>query len=52
MLRSESNWMNLSEPEIRANIHDLAVISWVLLPVCLVAVVVASVLLVRRRRRS
>ena len=52
MVGSESNWMNLTEAEIRANIHDLATISWVMLPLCLVAVVVSTVLLVRRRRRS
>ena len=52
MLSSESNWMNLSEAEVRDNIHDLAMISWVVLPLCLVAVVVSTVLLVRRRRRS
>lgn len=52
MVSSDSNWMNLTETEIRANIHDLATISWVLLPLCLVAIVVSTVLLVRRRRRN
>ena len=52
MVRSDSNWANLTEAEIRASVHDLATISWVLLPLCLVAIVVSIVLLVRRRRRS
>ncbi|MEV7397717.1 hypothetical protein [Aeromicrobium sp. NPDC092404] len=51
MLRSDSNWMDLGEAEIRDSIQDLAVISWVMLPLCLVATVVATVLLVRCRRR-
>lgn len=52
MVSSENNWMNLTEAEIRANIHDLATVSWVMLPLCLVAIVVSTVLLIRRRRRS
>jgi hypothetical protein len=51
MVRSENNWMNLTEAEIRANIHDLATVSWVLLPLCLVAIVGSIVVLVRRRPR-
>ncbi|KQV75033.1 hypothetical protein ASC61_08500 [Aeromicrobium sp. Root344] len=49
---SDMNWMNLSEAEIRDSYHDLAVLSWVVLPLCLVAIVVSAVLLVRRRRRD
>ena len=52
MVSSENNWMNLTEAEIRANIHDLATVSWVMLPLCLVAIVVSTVLLIRRRRRN
>jgi hypothetical protein len=52
MVNSENNWMNLTEAEIRANIHDLATVSWVMLPLCLVAIVVSTVLLIRRRRRN
>lgn len=52
MLRSDSNWMDLTEAEIRDSIHDLAVMSWVVLPLCLVAIGVSTVLLVRRRGRS
>jgi hypothetical protein len=52
MHASENNWMNLTEAEIRANIHDLATVSWVVLPLCLVAIGVSTVLLVRRRRRD
>ena len=51
-LDSGMNWMNLSEAEIRDSFHDLAVVSWVVLPLCLVAIGVSTVLLVRRRRRS
>lgn len=46
------NWMNLTEAEVRDSYRDLAVLSWVVLPLCLVAIVVSTVLLVRRRRRS
>ena len=52
MLTSDSNWMDLTETEIRDSIHDLATLSWVMLPVCLVAIVVSTVLLVRRRSRN
>ena len=52
MLTSDSNWMDLTETEIRDSIRDLATISWVMLPVCLVAIVVSTVLLVRRRSRN
>ena len=50
-LDSGMNWMDLSEAEVRDSYHDLAVLSWVVLPLCLVAIVVTTVLLVRRRRR-
>ena len=50
-LDSGMNWMNLSEAEVRDSYHDLAVMSWVVLPLCLVAIGVSTVLLVRRRRR-
>ena len=52
MVSSDSNWMNLTEAEIRDSIHELATISWVMLPLCLVAIVVSTVLLVRRRSRN
>ena len=51
-LDSGMNWMNLSEAEVRDSYHDLAVMSWVVLPLCLVAIGVSTVLLVRRRRRT
>jgi hypothetical protein len=51
-LDSGMNWMNLSEAEVRDSYHDLAVMSWVVLPLCVVAIGVSAVLLVRRRRRS
>jgi hypothetical protein len=52
MLNPDNNWMNLTEAEIRANVHDLAVASWVVLPLCVVAMGVSAVLLWRRRRRN
>jgi len=51
-LDSGMNWMNMSEAEVRDGYHDLAVMSWVVLPLCLVAIGVSAVLLVRRRRRN
>ena len=51
-LDSGMNWMNLTEAEIRDSFHDLAVVSWVVLPLCLVAISVSVVLLVRRRGRN
>jgi hypothetical protein len=51
-LDSGVNWMNLTEAEIRDSFHDLAVFSWVVLPLALVAIAVSTVLLVRRRHRS
>lgn len=51
-LDSGMNWMNLTEAEVRDSYRDLAVVSWVVLPLCLVAIAVSTVLLVRRRRRS
>lgn len=51
-LDSGMNWMNLTEAEIRDSYRDLAVVSWVVLPLCLAAIAVSTVLLVRRRRRS
>lgn len=51
-LESGVNWMNLSEAEVRDSFRELAVMSWVALPLCLVAIVVSTVLLVRRRRRN
>lgn len=51
-LDSGMNWMDLTEAEIRDTYRDMAVASWVVLPLCLVAIVVSAVLLVRRRRRS
>ena len=51
-LESGMNWMNLSEAEVRDSYHDLAVMSWVVLPLCVVAIGVSTVLLVRRRRRN
>jgi len=50
-LDSDLNWMNLSEAEVRDSYRDLATLSWVVLPLCLVAIAVSLVLLVRRRRR-
>lgn len=52
MVSSNSNWADLSEAEIRASVHDLATLSWVVLPLCLIAIVVSTVLLVRRRQRN
>jgi len=51
-LDSGMNWMNLTEAEVRDTYHDMAVMSWVMLPLCLVGVAVSVVLLVRRRRRT
>ena len=50
-LDSGMNWMDLSEAEVRDSYRDLATLSWVVLPLCLVAIVVSLVLLVRRRRQ-
>jgi hypothetical protein len=48
---SPGNWAHLSEAEIRDSIHTLAVMSWTVLPLCLVAIGVSIALLVRGRHR-
>lgn len=51
-LESGMNWAHLTEAEVRDSYRDLAVLSWVAMPLCLMAIAVSVVLLVRRRRRS
>ncbi len=51
-LESGMNWAHLTEAEVRDSYRDLAVLSWVVMPLCLVAIAVSVVLLVRRRRRG
>ncbi|MEJ7635076.1 hypothetical protein [Aeromicrobium sp.] len=51
-LDSEMNWMDLTEAEIRDSYDQLAILSWVVLPLSLVAVGVSSILLLRRRRHD
>lgn len=50
-LDSGMNWMDLSEAEVRDSFHQVAILSWVVLALCLVAIIVSTVLLVGRRRR-
>jgi hypothetical protein len=51
-LRSDFNWMHLTEAEIREAYHQLAIVSWAAIPLCVVAIIVSVVLLVRRRHRA
>jgi hypothetical protein len=51
-LDSGANWMNLTEAEVRDGFRGLAVLSWGVLVLCLVAIGVSTVLLWRRRRRN
>lgn len=48
---SSGNWANLTEAEVRDAAHTFAVMSWALLPLCLIAIGVSITLLVRRRQR-
>ncbi|MGA8988473.1 hypothetical protein [Aeromicrobium sp.] len=50
-LESGANWMNLSEAEIRDGYEQLAVLSWVAIPLCLIAIGASLVLMLRQRRK-
>lgn len=50
-LESGMNWMDLTEAEIRDSFHQMAILSWVVLPLSLVAVAASAVVLRRRGQR-
>ncbi|AXT83780.1 hypothetical protein C6I20_00250 [Aeromicrobium sp. A1-2] len=50
-VESGANWMNLSAAEVRDTLGQLAVLSWIVLPMCLLAIGASIVLLLRRGRQ-